>query len=161
VTSSPPPGVRLRRAEPADAPGVADLLITSRAAADIPPAVHDDADVHRWVATHLLQECDVWLAVVDGAAPIGVLALAPGWVEQLFVTPAWFGRGIGSLLLDRAKQLQPDGLQLWVFESNVGAQRFYERHGFVAVEHTDGSGNEEQAPDVRYRWDPSGDGTAV
>jgi 8-oxo-dGTP pyrophosphatase MutT (NUDIX family) len=31
-------------------------------------------------------------------------------------------------------------------------QRFYERHGFIEIERTDGSGNEEQAPDVRYRW---------
>ncbi len=30
-------------------------------------------------------------------------------------------------------------------------QRFDERHGFVEVERTDGSGNEERAPDVRYR----------
>lgn len=30
-------------------------------------------------------------------------------------------------------------------------QWFDERHGFVEVERTDGSGNEERAPDVRYR----------
>ena len=43
-------------------------------------------------------------------------------------------------------------LDLWTFESNVGAQRFYERAGFVVVDRTDGD-NEEQAPDRRYRWD--------
>ena len=41
---------------------------------------------------------------------------------------------------------------LWVFESNRRAQAFYERHGFVAVERTDGTGNEEQEPDIRYAW---------
>jgi hypothetical protein len=50
----------------------------------------------------------------------------------------------------------PEGLQLWTFQSNVRAHKFYERHGFIAVETTDGSGNEEQAPDVRYVWTPSG-----
>jgi hypothetical protein len=33
---------------------------------------------------------------------------------------------------------------------NAGARRFYEREGFVAVDSTDGHGNEERAPDVRY-----------
>jgi hypothetical protein len=36
------------------------------------------------------------------------------------------------------------------------ARRFYERHGFVAVEHTDGAGNEEREPDVRFLWRPAG-----
>ena len=61
------------------------------------------------------------------------------------------GRGIGSALLDHAKARRPDGLDLWAFQSNTGARRFYERHGFVAVAETDGD-NEEGAPDVRYRW---------
>ena len=44
-------------------------------------------------------------------------------------------------------------MQLWAFQSNTGALRFYERHGFVAVEETDGD-NEERAPDVRMVWRP-------
>ena len=47
---------------------------------------------------------------------------------------------------------QPDGFSLWTFQQNLRARRFYERHGFVAVEETDGLGNEERAPDVRYLW---------
>jgi hypothetical protein len=31
--------------------------------------------------------------------------------------------------------------------------RFYERHGFVEAERTDGRRNEERAPDIRYVWD--------
>ena len=42
-----------------------------------------------------------------------------------------------------------------MFQKNEGARRFYERHGFTAVEWTDGD-NEEGAPDVRYRWTPGG-----
>jgi len=37
---------------------------------------------------------------------------------------------------------------------NEPARRFYERHGFVAEELTEGAANEERAPDVRYRWQP-------
>jgi chorismate mutase len=41
---------------------------------------------------------------------------------------------------------------LWVFESNRPARTFYARRGLVELERTDGSGNEEKAPDVRMAW---------
>ena len=78
---------------------------------------------------------------------------SPG-LEQLYVRRPWTGRGIGSRLLAVAKERRPDGLQLWTFQVNAGARRFYERHGFVVVEMTDGSANEERQPDVRYAWNP-------
>jgi hypothetical protein len=54
------------------------------------------------------------------------------------------------------KTLRPDGFQFWVFQQNERARRFYEAHGAAAVEFTDGSGNEEKTPDVRYRWTSGG-----
>ena len=45
-----------------------------------------------------------------------------------------------------------DVLQLWTFQGNVKARAFYERRGFTAAEFTDGEGNEERLPDVRYEW---------
>ena len=59
------------------------------------------------------------------------------------------------VLMAVAKQQRADGLQLWTFEANQRARRFYERHGFVATGSTEGD-NEEGAPDVRYEWSPSG-----
>ncbi len=53
-----------------------------------------------------------------------------------------------------AKERSPEGLTLWAFQVNGAAHRFYERHGFLAAESTDGSGNEEREPDVRYVWQP-------
>ncbi len=41
------------------------------------------------------------------------------------------GQGIGARLLTFAKRHRPEGLRLWTFASNVRAQRFYERQGFV------------------------------
>lgn len=72
------------------------------------------------------------------------------WIEQLYVDPSWTGRRIGTRLLEVAKRSRPDGLQLWTFQSTHGAHRFYKRHGFKAEERTDGSRNQERAPDVRY-----------
>ena len=88
----------------------------------------------------------------DGATGIiGLLVLHDSWVDHLYLEPGWTGQGHGTRLLDLAKQERPDGLDLWAFQSNTGARRFYERHGFVAVAMTEGD-NEEGAPDVRYRW---------
>jgi GNAT superfamily N-acetyltransferase len=71
------------------------------------------------------------------------------------VDPPHTGHGLGSWLVEYAKAEHPGHLDLWTFQANAGARRFYERHGFVAVETTDGD-NEEGAPDVRYCWSGSG-----
>lgn len=92
----------------------------------------------------------VW-GTFDGADLVGVLAVRPGWIDQLYVLPDHQGRGIGSALLEVA-QAGATQLDLWTFQRNAPARRFYERHGFVAVELTDGSANDEREPDVRYRW---------
>lgn len=95
-------------------------------------------------------ECRV-LGVRQGSELAGILALRPGWIDQLYVRPDLQGRGIGAALLADAMAEQ-DTLQLWTFQRNRGARRFYARHGFTVVEETDGSGNEEREPDVRYAW---------
>lgn len=81
---------------------------------------------------------------------MAVMVLDGDELDQLYVHPDWTNRGVGSALLRLAQHQRPSGLTLWTFQSNRAAQRFYERHGFVAVSHTDGSGNEERAPDIRY-----------
>jgi hypothetical protein len=63
---------------------------------------------------------------------------------------------VGHALFEHAKALRSGGFEFWVFQQNERARRFYEAHGAVAVEFTDGSGNEEETPDVRYRWTSSG-----
>ena len=69
-----------------------------------------------------------------------------------YVEPTLTGLGIGSQLVAFAKRARPGGLPLWAFASNLGARRFYEQHGFVAVRRTDGRDNEERSPDVLYVW---------
>jgi GNAT superfamily N-acetyltransferase len=147
---------RPRRAIPADAEQVASLWLRSRRASVplIPPPVHTDDEVISWFATVVLQQQrETWVVEVRGAIA-AVLVLMPGWIDQLYVDPDHTGCGLGTRLLELAKARNPEGLDLWTFESNVGARRFYERHGFVAVAASDGD-NEEGEPDVRYQW-PAG-----
>ncbi len=83
---------------------------------------------------------------------MGFCSLGTGWIEHLYVAPGHTGHGFGSRLVRLALDRQPGGLQLWTFQVNADARRFYERHGFRAVQMTDGAGNEERQPDVRYAW---------
>lgn len=133
---------------------MADVWLRSRHASvpAIPAPVHDDDEVRGWFAEVVLPERETWVAEVDGAV-VGLLVLEGGDVDQLYVDPALTGQGLGSRLLERAKERRPAGLALWTFQANADARRFYERHGFTEIARTDGD-NEEGAPDVRLRWTP-------
>ena len=149
--------MQIRRVSADEALVAADLYIASRSGAGalIPPSMHDDEDVRRWMRDDFMPRAELWFAVDEDAAPLAILALeGDDWLEQLYVLPAAQGRGIGRALVEHAKLQRPGGLQLWAFESNAPARAFYEANGFVAAEFTDGSGNEERAPDVRYVWTP-------
>ena len=150
---------QLRRAKGADAYNAASVYLRARhhAVPDIPPLVHPDDDVRQWMHG-VVQEQEVWLAVSGEGTVLGLMVLDGDWVGQLYIDPEWTGRGLGTRLLELARRRRPGGLQLWTFASNLRAQRFYERHGFTVQEHTDGSGNEERAPDLRYAWRPSARG---
>lgn len=151
--TAPGDSVTSRRAGPEDAPAVADVLIRSRrAAADIPAAVHSDAEVRDWISAVVIPEREVWLTEDADGRPLAVLVLDDDWIDQLYVDPGATGRGLGSSLIALAKARRPARLQLWTFATNTGAQRFYRRHGFTVAETTDGSGNEEKAPDIRFVW---------
>ena len=113
------------------------------------PVLHTLADTEAFCG-HLTKATDCWVAV-DAECVTGFLARDKDWVTALYVAPDAWGRGIGAALLAQA-MADCDALQLWCFQSNARARRFYERHGFVAEEFTDGADNDEKLPDVRFVW---------
>ncbi len=143
--------VIVRRAIQPDAPAIAEVYLTSFHATYDFPLAHTDDQVRGWVRDKLVATEETWVAV-DNERVVAMMVLAPGYLEQLYVAQDRLGRGIGRRLMDLAKERSPEGLTLWTFQVNERARRFYERNGFVAVEFTDGSGNEERQPDVRYEW---------
>lgn len=145
--------VELRRATDADAEAVADVFIDSyRAALPTVKRAHDDADVRRYVREVLIAQTDCWVAVDSRGRLVAMMSLKPGWVEQLYVAPDHLGEGIGLRLIELAKARSAGELQLWTFQVNHRARRFYKRNGFIAAELTDGSANEEHEPDIRFVW---------
>jgi GNAT superfamily N-acetyltransferase len=146
----------VRPATADDAEALADLYSDARRAAvpQMPPAMHTDEEHRGYYARQFAQaEITVWVAESD-ARPLGFAICTPTFLEGIYVRSDLKGQGIGSLLLDVVEATHPEGFELWVFESNTGARRLYERRGLVEVERTDGSGNEEKSPDVRMAWHP-------
>jgi GNAT superfamily N-acetyltransferase len=94
--------------------------------------------------------CEVWGAWSEDRL-LGIIAFRPGWIDQLYVLPSAQSRGVGRKLLAVAQAANAD-VRLWTFRRNARARRFYERHGFVQIAETDGSGNAEREPDVLYHW---------
>jgi GNAT superfamily N-acetyltransferase len=144
----------VRRATADDATAIVDVWLTSwRATFGFPPGA-PDADVARWVTTELVPNHETWVAAdpSDGGRVVALMALSDTMVEQLYVAPDWIGRGVGGRLLDLAKERRPAGLDLYCFQTNAFARRFYEARGFVPVSFGDGSRNMEHQPDVLYRW---------
>lgn len=150
--SDPVAGVVLRPGRVEESGEIAAVFLASRRASvpAIPPLVHTEDEVREWLPGEIGRSRATWVAEGEDRL-VAMMILGDGWIGHLYVSPGWTGRGIGSRLVARAQEDQAT-LQLWAFQANHGARRFYERHGFVEVETTDGSGNEERAPDVRYEW---------
>ncbi|QLJ00967.1 GNAT family N-acetyltransferase [Streptomyces sp. NEAU-sy36] len=148
-------GVVLRRAVAADARAAADVWLRSFGAA-LPTVVRPrtDEEVQDYFRDVVVPLRETWVAEADEERIVGVMVLDGELLSQLYLDPRWRGRGLGDRFMAVAKERCPDRLSLWTFQVNGPARRFYERHGFVAVETTDGHGNEEREPDVRYVWQP-------
>jgi ribosomal protein S18 acetylase RimI-like enzyme len=95
----------------------------------------------------------IWVGVRD-ARVVAYLALQGSYIDRMYVDPSEWRRGWGTRLIELAKQLSPEGLELRTHQQNTGARAFYERHGFTAVK-LGTSPPPESAPDVEYHWRPA------
>lgn len=74
---------------------------------------------------------ELWLAEAGGA-PAGFLGCTGAHVDMLFVDPAFFRRGVGSLLLAHARRLHGP-LAVEANEANPSALAFYRALGFAVT----------------------------
>lgn len=120
------------------------------------PRVHSHEDVVRYHTDFVFDNRDVLVAANDGEDVQGFAATsADALVTGFYLAPAARQKGLGRRMLNRIKQNNPAGLSLWTFVANIDAQRFYEREGFAEQRRTTGD-NEENLPDILYRWQPEG-----
>ncbi len=142
--------ITIRDATRRDLDIIAGIFTRARQTLSV-PALHSEEQDKEFVRDTLFPACRIRLAFFEKRA-CGFSAIEDGWIRQIHVDPGHFGLGVGSALIRDAKAREPR-LELWCFEDNARARNLYERHGFKPAEFTDGSGNEENTPDVRYVWE--------
>ena len=130
-----------------DIPALVDLLsILFAQEAEFSP----DSQAHTRGLATIMSNPDIGLILVakDQGQVIGMVNILftvstalgerVGILEDMIVSPAWRGAGIGTRLLRQAiAQAQEQGcrrLTLLTDADNRSAHRFYERHGFVLSE---------------------------
>jgi GNAT superfamily N-acetyltransferase len=143
---------RLRNATDKDANAIAELFFASYRLLIFLPMLHTLEEYRRFVARVMLKECTVTVAE-DDTGIVAFLAQQGEEVRQLYTRPDRIGRGAGTQLIEAAKSSGVASLELWCFQANARARRFYEARGFRAIRFTDGANNEERTPDIRYRWE--------
>ncbi len=139
----------LRKARSTDAGKIGAILSEFTRTTEWMPPLHTGAEdiAH---AGRLIDRGVVTVAERDGMV-VGFAACDDGDLDALYVAANARGQGVGSALLDHLKSAH-DTLTLWTFQANQRAQKFYVRHGFAEIERTDGAGNDETLPDIRYTW---------
>jgi GNAT superfamily N-acetyltransferase len=129
--------VTLRPAQSEDAPPVAEVWQTAwhdGHRGHVPDALIEARDPAYFSRRALELVEHVTVAVADGEL-LGVLIMKDDELQQLMVTAAARGRGVGALLLAEAeRQVAVAGHgEIWlaVVPGNTTARRFYESHGWV------------------------------
>jgi ribosomal protein S18 acetylase RimI-like enzyme len=105
-------------------------------------------EVEAWYSRIFAKWTWTLAAFEPDAGMAGFIALADRHVDQLYVDPSRQRSGIGSLLLDQALKRSLGRTTLHVFEDNLNARAFYEKHGFR--QHDRWMNAEEGAIDLLY-----------
>jgi putative acetyltransferase len=85
----------------------------------------------RW-RNELVPAARIVMAEMSGTL-VGFVTVDPKtmYLDQIVVAPEYWGSDIALTLLDEAKRISPQGLDLLVNKDNARAIRFYEKHGFI------------------------------
>ena len=97
-------------------------------------------------------KCALWVGTLNEKV-VAFLAMNGSCVDRLYVDPEEWRTGWGTEFINLAKQLSPEGLELYTHQENHAARALYERNGFIVVKFGV-SPPPESAPDVEYHWRP-------
>lgn len=141
----------ITQARESDLDSIRDIHAAARRAA-MPwlPVIHSPEEDLRYF-TNIVFRTETLMVARDAGEVVGYSSFSKGWLTHLYVAPIHWRRGIATALLTAIKAKSP-ALNLWTFQQNEAARRFYQAQGFIEHERTDGQGNEEQTPDIRMEW---------
>jgi GNAT superfamily N-acetyltransferase len=110
-------------------------------------------DTAFWVFDNvILPKNDVWVGLDQGRI-VAFMALNKTYIDRLYVDPRQWHKGWGTVFIEFAKKLSPEGLECHTHLENFPARALYEGQGFVTVKFGI-SPPPESAPDVEYHWRP-------
>jgi putative acetyltransferase len=98
-----------------------------------------------------VNHAEVWVADVSGQI-LGFVVVSGSEIAQIFVDINAQGNGVGTRLLNQAKQSCSGSLRLTTLEQNAQARQFYEKHGFVGG--ATGVNPINGHPNIEYHWSP-------
>lgn len=105
----------------------------------------------QWYFSEMVLKKDkVWVVEQNGRV-VAFMAMENDFIDQLYIHPDHWRQGIGTVLLNFAREKSPEHLWLYTLQVNVNARAFYEKNGFIA-EKFGVSPPPENAPDVEYHW---------
>jgi ribosomal protein S18 acetylase RimI-like enzyme len=116
------------------------------------PTLHHPQPIEQWKSrfqNNYSKPETTWVATIQEQV-VGFLVLNDRIIEQIFVAVEMQSKGVGTVLLNHAKTLHPEGLRLTTLQKNELARHFYEKHGFVAG--TIGVNSVNGQPNIEYCW---------
>jgi GNAT superfamily N-acetyltransferase len=128
-----PEDVRIRAAEPQDADRLREIFTAAKSSWGYDAGLVREAAADLDLSPEALLTKEVYVAEVGGQ-PVGFTSLVPGpdfWLlDDLWVGPAWMGRGIGRMLFTYASnRAREAGAHRLEWESDPNAVGFYEKMG--------------------------------
>lgn len=142
----------LRRATSSDADAITSVHWASFRLLTFLPMLHTIEENRGFITKVIFKECKVTVAEDEGGI-VAFLARQGDEIRLLYTRPDRIGMGAGTQLIDAAKATGIGALELWCFQADERARRFYEARGFQAIRFTDGAENEERMSEFRYRWE--------
>lgn len=139
------PDFNIRLYQPADLPGLRDLILPiQQQEFGVPITWEDQPDLHDIPAYYRRGAGEFWAAVA-GHEVIGTIALIDigqniGVIRKMFVVADWRGkdRGVAQQLLDallaHARSCGMKDIYLGTTEKYHAAHRLYERNGFTVID---------------------------
>lgn len=94
---------------------------------------------------------EIWVAELENCL-VGFIVVFKEEQElnQIFVDPQYQNQGVGSILMNKAKEICPQKLKLTTLQQNKRACHFYEKHGFKAGKLSVNKYNKQA--NIEYNW---------
>lgn len=123
-------GSMIREFQPGDLDQVMKIWLEQNLAAHPfvdPSFFKNNADLVRVI----LPSSEIYVQDIDGVK--GFIGLTDNYISGLFIDTKYQRQGLGSSLIEKAKQVRSE-LFLNVYVENEAAIQFYEKHGFTQLE---------------------------